>query len=872
VGPDDEPEGMSRPTAVTRFSRTKFTPPPLPAGFVPRPRLLRRLDDTAPGSLRLVVGSPGAGKSCLLSDWASTRPPEATVWINADPGDRDPVRFWTGLLGVVQRIEPGFGKDALDLLTLAPEVGPDLLESLLSDAELLERPIAVIIDDFHHVAPEVAGSLGLLLGRGLLGLELVLGSRVEPSPLLGRLRTQGKLMLIGEQDLRLVLDETRRFVEGLDLDVDPATLGTLQQRTEGWAAGVVLAAMVVREGGWPDLEIDGLTGTAPAIARYLVTELLDTQPPEIQRYLTDTCVVDELTPELASALSPDSPITLADLEAANLLIGRLDPAGRTFRYHHFFADLLRYRLRASDPSREHVLHRRAAHWFEQNGDATTAARHAWLAGSPSEALSLVHRSAIDAYFTGHPHAVRAIALRLSDDDLRMTPAASLSLTAAIAAEGHPSEAYDFLTRLRRLFGPTLDDDAFEVMAASLAITLTALGDTDAALSEARAPMQSALDRGLTGDWIEVGRGMLARAACWSGDLGTAEALLAGLPLEGPGVLQQVENRATVAHLRLLQGDLGQAATLARVAIESAHRLAGPDSSVEAPPDGLLGTALLEQGQVGEAEHHLRRALDVRASERRPMTALAQMSLSRIWRSRGETEAARRILVDARGLFRDRPEGRIARCVDLVEARLLLAVGALDEAAERLGTAPSGPERVVVSALLERARGRSDHARRLLDELEVQTLPVPQQLDVALARLSCALDEGGTTVAEADLVLELAQVGGHLFRLAEAGTDVLAALVEVARRRPQTELLRRLLVTTPHVVASVPRPARMVEPLSARERTVLRYLATAMTYREMADELYVSVNTVKTHAKNIVRKLGAPSRAEAVRRARELHYL
>jgi LuxR family maltose regulon positive regulatory protein len=867
-------EGVDRRRRPARFGATKFAPPAPPAVRVARPALLRRLDDAGAEALRLVVGSPGSGKSSLLAEWVDGLPAGSVAWLNADVADQDPVRFWQGAITAVQRCAAGFGAESFDLLTLDARVDQDMLESLLIDADALDEPVTVVVDDFHLVAPEVADHLAFLASRDCRGLRLTIGTRVEPPLRLGRLRMEGRLCEIREADLRFDANEAVAFTRAMDLDLTPDEVDVLQRRTEGWVAGLKLAVVAMHGTGEPAAFLQRLAGSTQVVTEYLSTEVVDAQEPAVRRFLLDTCVADELTPGLAATLAPGSAVTLADLEAANLLVTRLDPEGHTFRYHHLFAELLRYRLHDQDPDHEAELHRRAAAWFEAHGDVVSAFRHAWLAGRRAEAMEIVDGSVLDAYFVGRVHAVHQVIGALADADLRAAPGAAVGLALGLILEGLAEEALLLTDRIRSLHLGRLHRWDRVRLAATRCVALVALGDPTACLDEAQVLLDLATDHDALDDWFTVALTMLVRAGSWTGRLSEAEALAVRLPTGGPRPLERLEHAGSIAQLRLAQGRLAEAVDLARASLAFAAENPEHEVTIEILPRAVLGTALLEQGEVAAAALEFDWIAGANGETRRPMAALGTMGLSRVWQSEGRVEPALLVLDDARALFRNSPaRAGVLDQIDARAARVLLAAGDRERAAALVERLPEGPDRRSLLAQLLLADGGHVEARRLLDAVDETDLPPATRLAGALARVSCALAAGESGEAEAAAVLAVAEPHGYLFAVAEAGADVLAAVCEVGRRRPQTPYLERLLHTRPHAVpADRPTIEYQIDALSDRERTVLRYLVTAMSYREIADDLYVSVNTVKTHVKHIIRKLHADSRADAIRRARELRYL
>ena len=371
-----------------------------------------------------VIGSPGSGKTVLLAQWVRSMPAQSVCWLNADQADRDPVRFWQAAIAAVRSVRPGFGQESLDLLVLDHDVHHDMLEALLAACEGLAQPVVLVIDDFQFVDASIAEHLRFLLTRGAGNLRLAIGSRAEPAISMARLRMAGDLCEIREPDLRFDRQAAGALLENLKVAVRSADLDVVMTRTEGWAAGVHLAAVALRGVDRPDRFVERLTGNNQVIADYLWAELYEAQSVDIQRFLLDTCIVDELTPALAAALSPSTPVSLAEIEEANLLLNRLDAEGRSFRYHHLLAEMLRLRLRAHDPQHELVLHERAARWHAAYGDPRVAFRHRWRAGQRTEAITSIHGTIVDAYYTNRLPSIVDTECTLADEDLVAAPGPS----------------------------------------------------------------------------------------------------------------------------------------------------------------------------------------------------------------------------------------------------------------------------------------------------------------------------------------------------------------------------------------------------------------------------------------------------------------
>jgi len=869
-----KPTGGHARRRPARFSATKFATPAAAAWRVPRRELLARLDAGSGATLRMVVGSPGSGKTSLLAEWSRAQPAGTAVWLNADAADRDPVRFWQGIIEGLRGVVPSFAEETYDLLTLDGAVDADALESFLGACADLDHDVDVVVDDFQLVSPAVHDHLRFLASRDLASLHLTIGTRSEPPIGLERLRLADRLCEIRDADLRLSIDEVALLLRSLAVEVDRDDLELLQDRTEGWVAGVQLAAIAMRDSDEPKAFLRRFAGTSQVVSQYLSAELLDSQVPAVRRFLLDTCVVDELTSNLAAVLSPGTGVTLADIEAANLLITRLDAASGSFRYHHLFAELLRHHLRATEPDRERELHRGAADWYERRGDLTLAFRHRWRAGAQTEAMGLIHGHVLREYLAGHVPQVSDVGRSLTDADLRAAPGPSVSYCSALVLEGLPEAAEQLIARVEAAVGNRLTPPERVQLAGTGVVASGILGDIATVITDGQAVLDLAAANGVHTEWVDVVRMMLLRASAWEELFALAEPLVADVDLEDSDPLQSIELRTAVAQLRWQEGRLREARDLVEGSVAAVEGRGVTDANVGLAPRAVLGTVLLELDRVKDAEVELRAASASESVVRAPMIMLARCGLARIWRAEGKFDAALLALDDARRVVRrPTPGTAFVSHVDLARANILIDLGELAEAEHLIGGAREGPAQLIAAARLDTARGHFDRASVALEKLGTDEGPTRQRLAVAIGQLAVACAAGDPTDEAASLVLDLAEPEGFVFLIPEAGAAVLDAACHVGRRRPRTPYLDQLLVTRPHAVpvgnATI---EYAIDALSERERVVLRYLVTAMSYREIADELYVSVNTIKTHVKNIIRKLQAESRADAITRARALHYL
>ena len=304
---------------------TKFIRPPLPDAMIRRPDLLSRFDAAVQFPCTLVAGSPGVGKTVLLSSWVAERPEARCAWLSCDRWDRDELRVWTSIAGAFAAVEPGSASDALDLLVEGPDDIEDVVASLVNELALWSQSTWLILDDLHVVAPSALGGLATFVERLPTTLHVVIGSRVDPVLPVQRWRARGQLAEIRDTDLRLEEEDVRTFMQHFGLDLSSGDVRTLTKRTEGWLAGVQLAALSLQQDPDPSSAIRRLAGSERVVADFLIEEVLDQQSNRMVEFLEATSVVDEFDVELANALldDEDGPHLLRQAMSSGLFIVRV---------------------------------------------------------------------------------------------------------------------------------------------------------------------------------------------------------------------------------------------------------------------------------------------------------------------------------------------------------------------------------------------------------------------------------------------------------------------------------------------------------------------------------------------------------------------
>ena len=857
-----------------------------------RPRLFGRL--VAQARVSVVSAPPGSGKTVLLRSWISwAGVAERAAWVPAGRGERDPQRFWLSVLAALRRTAAGSA--LVGELTAAPDLdGWVIVERLLADLAPLDDQLWLVVDDVHELGPDALQQLELLILRAPPELRFVLATRHDVRLGLHRLRLEGGLAEVREPDLRFTVAEARELFAAAGVDLpDPALL---VERTEGWAAGLRLAALSLA--GHPDPErlAAEFSGSERTVAEYLLAEVLDRQSEPVRRLLLRTSILERVNGELAGLLTGDSggERVLQDLEAANAFTVALDARRSWFRYHHLFADLLQLELRRTAPDQVAGLHQVAAGWFAGHGYPVEAVRHAQAAQAWDLArrlladhwpgLSLDGQAAVIHELLGGFPAERLVA----DAELAAVAAgdelASGSLEAAerylgLAERGLASVPESRQGQARLLAGmvrlllarqrgnrPAVAEEAQRLQAAAEApeAAQAALGEELRALA--------LISLGSTELWVA----RFEEAERHLAD-GVALARRIGRPyLEFTGLVYA----ASLEFFRSL-------ALTVEHSVQAAE-LAERHGWTDEPAAGLaslnVGGVLVWQGRLEEAEPWMQGAERTLRAEAEPAVELNIRSI------RGLLELARGRDADALAAFQaaDRVAARLTEPNLMVHGNRSFLVQALvrlgeTERAEQvlagLGDQDrdGGAMRISLATLRLAQRNPRAAITALAPVLDGSApLPWPAWLAQAFlleAIARDALGDSGAAASALERALDLAEPDGVLtvFVL----HPVPGLLQRQARQRTAhpaliADILSLLAGRTLAPPPAGPRPP--LEPLSGSEIRVLRYLPTNLSMRQIAGELYVSHNTVRTHISHLYAKLGTHTRAEAVARARALGLL
>ncbi|GIJ72980.1 LuxR C-terminal-related transcriptional regulator [Virgisporangium ochraceum] len=888
-----EPAGAEVLLLATKW----FVPQPR-ADLVPRPRLVARLNaGLATGRCSLLSAPAGAGKTSLLAAWLA-QVDRRVAWLTLDDRDQTADQVLRYLVAACQSVAPGCGRTARAWLDAPRPARPEVVvTALVNDLVDLPAPGVLVLDDYHAVRdPGVHTAIALLLDHLPPALHLVIASREDPPLPLPRLRARRQLTEVRAPELSFSVREAQTLLDGLSLR--PAQVTDLVERTEGWAAGLQLAGLALRERADPSSVVAAFTGGHRLVADYLLAEVLERQPPATRRFLLQVSVLDRLCAPLCDAVvgTASGQELLEDLERSNLFVVPLDTHRVWYRFHRLFADALRARLaREAGPEAVAALHRRASAWLGREGLLPEAIGHAVAGGATEDAAAWVEALAPAMFATMSVHRILADGLAALPErvvrgrpmlclahawllihrvDLEPATAWTEAAASALPAAGDAPSGTDGA----RARGAVAATRAY--LATVSPDTAPELAVTWAERALADLPPDEPAFRGIAG--VSLGQAALA-----SGRLDRAERAFAGAAATDraaglvQGSLTATTQQVTVLRLR---GARREALSTARAALDWASAHAVP--SILGRLEAALADLLIDADDLDAARPHAMRGLVAprEFGNAPPLVLLACLPVVRLHLATGDAAAARALLDDVGPLVRHGPYAMVTRLLEAAEARVLLATGdgaaAVGWATAVAWTAPVAaaalpdllrfgaaaveagavtPARVLVAQgrvtgdaeLLDRARVHLDAAARLAEDAGLGWL----RLRVLILRALAADARGDRRSA-----------------LAAAGEAVTLAGPEGVTRpfRDEGEPIAALLAAREQ--AREPGRGGPVAPLTARELDVLRLLAVGRSNAGIAAELYVELSTVKTHLIHLYGKLGVRRRTEAVARARAIGLL
>jgi len=755
------------PCMTLRLLATKFHIPPWRTGLVSRPRLLEKLQRGWAENRRLtLISAPaGYGKSTLLTEWV-TAYKGRVAWLSLDERDNTPLRFWTYLVTALQTISKPFGQGVLEMLESAQDFDSNrFLTAFVNEVSTIEPSAILVLDDFHVISNlDVHAGMNFLLEHLSSSLHLVISTRTDPPLPLSRLRVRGQLTEIRIADLRFNVEEASSFLNDLmNLKLTESDVLALETRTEGWIAGLQLAALSMQGREDTRAFIQNFTGGQHFVLEYLVEEVLQRQPQALQNFLLETSILPRLSAPLCNAVtdSTEGAQALAELRRRNLFVIPLDGEHYWFRYHHLFAEFLKSHLKRTLPDKLPALHRRAAQWFEENNDVEDALRHAFAIPDYPYASRMVVDNWRRIYHQGQLNTAVEWLDSLPPDFIRQSPPLGVAYCWTLFVRGDYDRIETYLDQITRVFEQMAgagrlpaDHPEYNIVLQQVillrAVVMRHRGQVSAALREIEQLLPTieglrqtlgnvVADMGYTACYSQMGYTYVA-----ANDLERAAECLSRVSPHARrcgNILALAHTTIELARISLLLGRLEQAEKICRDELSLREQTAYADY----PAFGLihlgLANVLREKKAWDEAGHHLRKGLEI---------------------------------------------------------------------TQKSGHAYYLAQGCLIAARLHQAQGKPEQAQEDLRHAE--------QIAVTI----------------------------HNRFLMEA----------VSQTRREME-----------VQSSSSQP--LIEPLSERELEVLRLICAGKSNQEIADELFIALDTVKRHANNIYGKLSVKRRAQAILEARRL---
>ncbi len=898
-------EGDKDPTSPEQSQhllRTKFFVPPVRSSQIPRPRLSELIDGGLERALILVSAPAGYGKTTLVGSWLKEKK-LPSAWLSLDAGDNDPVRFLQYLLAALAPLAPGVEAEASGMLQgIQPAQFENLINLLVNELAASLGPFVLVLDDFHVIHTEaVLKIIAYLLDHLPAQMHLALLTRTDPLLPLARLRVRDQLLDIRLDQLRFTGEEAATFLnEAMGLALPADDLAAMQARTEGWIAGLQLAALSMR--GSRDIHgfVSAFTGSHHYVMDYLAEEVLKFQPPRVSDFLLQTSILDRLCGPLCEAVVEteaagplDGQAMLEALEESNLFLIPLDDERHWYRYHHLFADVLRKRLAHQYPDLLPQIHRRASQWYAQNGFLAESVQQAIAAGDQERAARLLEENGCLLLMSGEVATLLGWAEAI-DFQSESHPWLAIQKAWALALIGDLERVEPTLQVPEKLIAPL--ERSVEVrtllgtIAAARANCANSRADTHAAAGYARQALELLPDCSSIAQSIRsVSTTILGDASRINGDLDQArraytEAIRIGR--EAHNLNMVIIANSNIAEILVEQGQLHLAADTYTETLQMAVRPDGQRSPLAARIFAGLGRLYYEWDRLDEAEQCLHQCVELsRIWGDIGQQAYAYAVLARLEQARDHPEQAREAMREAELLMQKRPlspHWSIQARSELVH--IWLAQGDLEKPSQRIqkrglqvkDEIPYQRESeytFLLRVLL--AQGNVEASLLLSNRLLQQAQAIGQvgrtiEALVLQARAFQGKKDSEGALAALEKALVLAQPEGYVRLFLDEGEAMTRLLCQVQSRQVgngyAAVLLSRIGKTSGMTQPSM---QLLIEPLTARELEVLKLIQTGCSNQDIAAQLFISMPTVKRHISNIYNKLGVKSRTQALAIGKEL---
>jgi LuxR family maltose regulon positive regulatory protein len=808
---------------------------------------MERISAGSSGRVTLVSAPPGFGKTTLLAGWARTATAgrDRVAWLSLDPEDNDRATFWAYVVMALKAVAPDIGASGHELGTSGRAAMNHAITTLLNELAAEPEDAWLVLDDYHLIDdPDVRDGVNFFVDHLPPNMHVLLGTRRDPDLPLPRWRVRGELVEIRAADLRFTREEAADYLHhATGLELTAAQVTALDDRAEGWIAALQLASLSLRGVDDASSFIARFAGNDRYVVDYLMDEVLAHQPDDVRDFLLLTAILERLTGGLCDAVTglANGSQMLTSLDRSDLFVVPLDPTSTWFRYHHLFADVLRARLLADRPADVSVLRGRASTWCEDNGLSDEAIRYALAAQDYERASRLIEVAVPEVRRTRRDTTLIRWLDSLPEDAIRRSPVLTVFHGWSMLSSGDIDEVESHLDRAEELLAasppgtsrPWADTDALLTLPATIAIYRASLAQARGDLAGVAAHAREALQLARPRDHLTLGAagGFLALAAWSQGDIGLAietfSGAVASLHLAG-NFVDELSSTALLAEMWTVAGRPSKARELCRRALAAAESLGTGAARATADLHVQLAELDIDAGEPASAEGHL---LEVE-----PLAAYEPASESRY---RWFTAAAR---------------------LAMVQADHQRALALLDEADEHYqpGYYPNVRPIAAMRARVWIAGGDLEKAVDWVAESGVSASDAASYLreyeHLTLARLLLELHERGAGADDEIVPL--------LSRLEEAA--------ERSGREGSIADIRSLLALAPGGSAGIdvnPEPTS-AGLLTGRELEVLRLLDSELTAPQIARQLFVSHNTLRTHTKHIFTKLDVTTRRAAVARGRE----
>lgn len=914
------PSDESTPAILPFILATKlYIPSPRP-NLVHRPRLFERLNEGLRRKLTLISAPAGFGKTTLISAWiAECQQYDSRIraaWLSLDEDDHDLTRFLTYLVAAAQTIAPTVGAGLLPLLQ-SPQPPPtdSCLTALLNDITQIPHTFILILDDYHLTdAKAIDDALTFLIEHLPPQMHVIITTREDPDLPLARLRVRGQLIELRARDLRFTALEAADFLNrAMGLHLSAADITALEDRTEGWIAGLQLAALSLH--GQQDIPgfIRAFAGDHRYVVDYLVEEMLEHQPEPVRQFLLQTAILDRFNASLCAAVTgqPESAAQLEALERGNFLIVPLDDQRHWYRYHHLFADMLAAHLRAEQPEQIVVLHQRASAWYEQNNLPADAIRHTLIAKDFPRAATLIEKSAPTIRRNRQESILLGWFQALPEDSFHSRPVLSALYAGAILQTGH-IEGVEARLRDAERWLPTaadtdersnatgmvvVDAEEFRLLPASVAMYRAAIGLIQGNVTDTMKYARRIPELVREDDHLPRGAaaGLLALTHWTNGELDAAcnsynesIARLEKIGYESDALGCTI----ALADILMAQGRLRDATNAFERGLQFATRTG---TVLRGAADMHVGLSRLryERGDLTAAAQHLLRSAELGEFAGLPQNQYRwRVAMARIRGAEGDLQGALTLLHEAEPVLA-RDFSPNVQPIPALKARLWIALDRLDEAlgwAREQGLSVADDlsylrefEHITLARILlaQSRRYPTDQSIReiiqFLDRLLIAAesgARMGSVIEILLLQALAHQQQGDIARALVPLkrALTLAEPERYVRLFVDEGASMTLLLQEAAKHRITPTYVHHLLRAAGRFQDAAPIQQGLSEPLSERELEVVRLLATDLSGPEIARELTISLNTLRTHTKNIYTKLDVNDRRAAIRRADDLNLL